>query len=219
MRLGLVAAAILTLAGCSEPGGTARAEDTSAGIPFPPRKPDPALGNTGPLCGDPRLQGSTSFTIKRPINACGVSGGVKLNSVSGIALTTPAVLTCETARTFADWLTGTADPLAQKTLGGSIEKVWMMGSYSCRTRNHQPGARLSEHSFGRAIDIGGVWLSTGKQITVKQNWGKGADGQYLRRIWKAACGPFKTVLGPEGDRFHKDHLHFDLAQRRSTYCR
>ena len=95
----------------------------------------------------------------------------------------------------------------------------MMGAYSCRTRNSQRGARLSEHAYGRAIDIGGMWLSTGRRITVKQNWGKGSAGQYLRRIWKAACGPFKTVLGSDGDRFHQDHLHFDLAQRRSTFCR
>ena len=222
MRLVALVLVVLSCSGCSDQPGPAFAADRGddiAGIPLPPPKPDLQASGTGMLCGDPRLQGSTTFDLKRPIPACGVRNGVKLTSVSGIKLTTPAVLTCRTARTFADWLTRTADPLAQRTLGGSIEKVWMMGAFSCRTRNSQRGARLSEHAYGRAIDIGGMWLSTGKRISVKQNWGKGADGQYLRRIWKAACGPFKTVLGPDGDRFHQDHLHFDLAQRRSTFCR
>jgi len=38
--------------------------------------------------------------------------------------------------------------------------------------------------------------------------------------WRAACGPFGTVLGPESNRFHRDHFHFDTARYRSgSYCR
>jgi len=37
---------------------------------------------------------------------------------------------------------------------------------------------------------------------------------------RAACGPFGTVLGPNADRFHQDHFHFDTARHRSgPYCR
>jgi hypothetical protein len=37
---------------------------------------------------------------------------------------------------------------------------------------------------------------------------------------KAACGPFGTVLGPNSNRFHQDHFHFDTARYRSgSYCR
>jgi hypothetical protein len=211
---------VLTACSADSPASDLVGNDIDpATVPMPPPKPGALAKSAGSLCGDARLSGSTTFDLRRPISACGVRNGVKVTSVSGIKLTTPAVLTCQTATRFADWLTNTADPLARKSLGGSIEKVWMMGAYSCRTRNSQRGARLSEHAYGRAIDVGGMWLSTGRQITVKTNWGKGSAGQYLRRIWKAACGPFKTVLGPDGDRFHQDHLHFDLAQRRSKFCR
>ena len=88
-----------------------------------------------------------------------------------------------------------------------------------RDRCPHRGARLSEHAQGRAIDIGGLWLANGRKITVKQNWGKGSAGQFLRTIWKKACGPFKTVLGPGSDRFHQDHLHLDTAHRRRSFCR
>jgi hypothetical protein len=39
-------------------------------------------------------------------------------------------------------------------------------------------------------------------------------------VRKAACGPFKTVLGPGSDADHALHFHFDLAPRRhgGTFC-
>lgn len=209
---------LLLLNGCA-PEAPAASNDRVSGVPFPPPKPVRTAKANTLLCSDPRLIGTSAVSLKRPIAACGISDPVRLTKVAGVELNTPAVLDCHTARTFADWLEKDADPAARSILGGKIEKVWMMGAYSCRSRNSQKGARLSEHAFGRAIDVGGVWLSTGKRITVQQNWGKGSAGKFLRRIWKAACGPFKTVLGPDGDRFHQDHLHFDTARRRSMFCR
>lgn len=215
----IVAVLCLTvLCGCAEQAPAVAGKQATT-VPMPPPKPGTRPRSTGALCGDPRLVGSTAVSLKRPIAACGIPDPVRLTKIAGVELTTPAVLDCHTAKTFADWITQDAEPAARKILGGNIQKIWMMGAYSCRSRNSQKGARLSEHAFGRAVDVGGVWLSTGKRITVQQNWGKGSAGQFLRRIWKAACGPFKTVLGPDGDRFHQDHLHFDTARRRSTFCR
>jgi extensin-like protein len=46
-----------------------------------------------------------------------------------------------------------------------------------------------------------------------------AEGAFLRRLHKGACGTFGTVLGPEANEAHRDHFHFDLAaRRRNTYC-
>jgi hypothetical protein len=37
---------------------------------------------------------------------------------------------------------------------------------------------------------------------------------------KSACGPFGTVLGPDADKYHKDHFHFDVAKHgNGAYCR
>lgn len=45
------------------------------------------------------------------------------------------------------------------------------------------------------------------------------SGQFLRRLHAGACGPFKTVLGPEANDFHRNHFHLDLADRkRGTFC-
>ena len=52
------------------------------------------------------------------------------------------------------------------------------------------------------------------------HWSTYRRGRLLRRLHGGACGPFGTVLGPESDRFHQDHFHFDTASYRSgPYCR
>lgn len=197
--------------------------------PIPPRRSEVVLALAAQsgarsrsgrgLCEDPRLEGEVIAPVSGHIAACGISAPVRVTAISGIKLSTPAQLNCQTAETFADWLTGVANPLARQDLRSGISNVWVMASYSCRTRNHRAGARLSEHSFGRAIDIGGVTLEDGRRITVLRDWNKGNVGHFLRKISQRACGPFKTVLGPEADRHHLNHFHFDVAQRRSTFCR
>jgi hypothetical protein len=48
---------------------------------------------------------------------------------------------------------------------------------------------------------------------------KSAEGAFLHRLHKGACGVFGTVLGPEANDAHRDHFHFDLAgRRRSALC-
>jgi hypothetical protein len=39
-------------------------------------------------------------------------------------------------------------------------------------------------------------------------------------VRKAACGPFRTVLGPGADADHSLHFHFDLEPRKSksAFC-
>jgi hypothetical protein len=46
-----------------------------------------------------------------------------------------------------------------------------------------------------------------------------AEGQFLRRMHEGACGIFSTVLGPEANEAHRNHLHLDLAARKQTaFC-
>lgn len=48
---------------------------------------------------------------------------------------------------------------------------------------------------------------------------KTKNGQFLRRLFKGACGLFGTVLGPEANEAHRDHFHFDLkARKRRAVC-
>ena len=43
--------------------------------------------------------------------------------------------------------------------------------------------------------------------------------RFLRRMHAGACAMFGTVLGPEANEAHRDHLHLDLASRKhSAFC-
>lgn len=172
-----------------------------------------------------RMLGLVSVSID-PIRKgqCGIDVPTKVSALDNgaIALTSNAVLSCRAAQSFATFMRDQVEPLARKNLRGSVTGVRVAASYSCRTRNNVPGAKLSEHAHGNAIDIsafeieGVGWVEVGK--------GKNASARrFLTDVREAGCGPFTTVLGPGSDGYHKDHFHFDVIRRgkngTSTYCR
>ncbi len=199
--------------------------------PLPPERPapgpasaahasDPLPGPAQMICRDPRLSGDPRPDIIDVGQlACGIDDPVRVTSVAGIRLAPPALLGCRTARRLADWLTGVAQPEARAHLQTGIAEVRVMGSYACRTQNNA-GRQRSEHARGRAIDIGGFTLTNGVEVTLARDWGETPEGAFLREIWRKGCGPFATVLGPEADRHHRDHLHLDTSPRGGEpYCR
>ncbi len=126
---------------------------------------------------------------------------------------------CGTARALNSWVETGLRP-AVKRYGGGVSGLRVVAHYACRTRNSQKGAKLSEHGKGKAIDIAGIKLQNGGEITVLAGWNDRKEGKILRKAWKSACGPFGTVLGPNSNRFHLDHFHFDTASYRSgPYCK
>ena len=173
----------------------------------------------GGLCGDPEFVGTMSGPVADPVEGCGIDKAVRLTSVHGVRLSQPATLDCRTARTLGTWVEQSAKPEVGR-MGGGLRGLRVAAHYVCRTRNHQRGARISEHGKGRAIDISALQLRDGSEISVLRDWGKGQGGRVLRRLHGGACGPFGTVLGPGSDGFHRDHLHFDTARHRGgPYCR
>jgi hypothetical protein len=129
---------------------------------------------------------------------------------------------CPMVPTLKKWLDDVAQPAAMEWFGQPIIEIRSMGSYACRARNNQRGAKLSEHSFANAIDIGGFKLADGRVVSVLKGWRGDLPSQgFLRSALKRSCRYFSTVLGP-GAAFHADHFHFDLARhnrKRSSYCR
>lgn len=173
----------------------------------------------GAVCGDPDIQGEIVGYVPGRISACGIQDGVRVKSVSGIPLSQEAVIDCRTAKALKKWVVKGMKP-AIGTSGGGVSQIKVAAHYACRTRNNQPGAKVSEHGKGRAIDISGFRLRNGTEITLLKDWSRRDTGAILRKMHARACGIFGTVLGPESDRFHKDHFHFDTARYRSgSFCR
>ena len=80
------------------------------------------------------------------------------------------------------------------------------------------GARLSEHAFGNAMDVGSFRLADGRIISIVRDWyhGDEAAQAFLRDVHSGACSHFTTVLGPGYNIFHYNHFHVDLAMHGNT---
>ena len=172
----------------------------------------------GAVCNDPDIQGTAVGAVPGRIAGCGIADAVRVRSVAGVKLSRGSLMDCRTARALKSWVTEGLRP-AVGTTGGGVEELRVLAHYACRSRNSQRGARISEHGKGRAIDIGAIRLRDGSELTVLTDW-TGPRARLMRKLHKSACGPFGTVLGPNSDRFHRDHFHFDTARYRSgPYCR
>ena len=178
----------------------------------------PLIVTRGAVCGTPLIQGVVLGEVEGP-GRCGFTDAVEVDAVGGVMLSQPSRMRCDTARTLNTWVTGQMKPAVGKT-GGGVKSLQVAAHYSCRRRNNRSTGRLSEHSFGKAIDISAFNLADGSEISVLRDWGRGERGQILRALHRSACGPFGTVLGPNSDRFHQGHFHFDTANHRGgPYCR
>ena len=173
---------------------------------------------TGPICRDRAIRGQILAPIPPALPGCGISDPVRVESVAGVTLDPGAIMTCDTAEALKTWVEGSVKP-AWGRIGGGVTRLDVAASYDCRPQNNQAGARISDHGQGRALDISAVGLANGARVSVLDGWSDDLAGQALRRMHEGACGPFRTVIGPDGDRFHRDHLHLDTAERRRALCR
>lgn len=177
-----------------------------------------AVSRKGSVCGVPEIKGETLARVNGA-GACGIEAPVRVTSVSGVAVSRAPTIDCSTAKALNDWVRKGVIPAVGNT-GGGVARINVIAHYACRSRNNQKGARLSEHSYGRAVDVSGVTLMDGSTLTVLKHWRSPQFGKIIKAMHASACGPFGTVLGPSADRFHQDHLHVDTARYRSgSYCR
>jgi hypothetical protein len=134
-----------------------------------------------------------------------------------IELAPDALMNCTLAEASAKFAKDVISPAAKAAYGEELKSISQASAYVCRPRN---GTRkLSEHAFGNALDIAQFTLSKDTKIDVEPAPDEKA-AKFLAEIRKAACGPFKTVLGPGSDADHSLHFHFDLAPRKhgGTFC-
>ncbi|WP_186827109.1 extensin family protein [Shimia ponticola] len=174
-----------------------------------------------PICGSDSILGKRIPDVGQasPNPGCGFNDAVRVYAVSGIELSPPARMQCRTARITNSWARNHIQPEAISR-GDAIVTAHVAADYSCRTRNHKKGARLSEHAKGTAIDIKAFTFASGKRLSVLDNW-RGEGGRMMQALFRASCRIWHTAIGPEGDRYHLDHFHFDAARAYGPggYCR
>ena len=173
------------------------AELRTLGVKF---KINQAIDDSGE-CGSPR-----------PLHIKSLKGGINIKSYNDVNLR------CETALNFARWVSEVVVPSSKLHLGIKPDKLVLSTTYKCRRRNSNPTAKYSEHAYANAIDFLGIDFDDGSSMEIKVR----KDDSNAMRAFQAAirggsCAYFTTVIGPMTNKYHNDHLHLDLAERKSGY--
>ncbi len=151
----------------------------------------------------------------RSTGACRIRDAVQVSRIGQAKLSRPAIMTCALAVQLSEFETVVLQPAAKRTLGSPITTIHHYGTYACR--NARSKSRLSQHAYANAIDIGIFETASGIKTSVSRHWDEaGSKGEFLKTVGQGACTLFHGVLGPDSDRNHQDHFHFDMGPY--TYC-
>ncbi|MFM9853664.1 MAG: extensin family protein [Sphingomonadaceae bacterium] len=150
---------------------------------------------------------------------CSTLSSIKL-TVAGVPITNVTAIQCPLAEALTQWVQGPVQIAARRHLGSKVVRIDSFGAYSCRNvigRASAAGKR-SEHATANAVDISAFVLSDGRRVSVLGGWnGKPEERDFLRAVRAEACTRFQTVLSPDFNAAHADHLHFDMG--RGPFCR
>jgi hypothetical protein len=149
---------------------------------------------------------------------CFAFASVKLSD-AGVPVSNLGAMSCPLAATFTAWVKNGVMPAARLYLGAELARVETFGSYSCRNVNGATSGRLSEHASANAVDVSGFLLADGRRIMIKLDWANQDPSvrSFLAAIHTSACRRFKTVLSPNYNALHADHVHLDMG--RGPFCR
>ena len=154
--------------------------------------------------------------------ACGYDLGIELRHANPAALRfAPAglITAYPVAAALVVWERDVVQPAAERLFGERVARVDHFGSYSCRRLYGRTEGAYSEHATANAVDIAGFRLASGRRISVLGDWpdaskdDAGKDAAFLREVRSGACDLFATVLSPDYNAAHADHLHLDQAAR------
>lgn len=148
-------------------------------------------------------------------SGCSALGAVQLRDI-GTPTTNLGAMTCPLAFAFTQWVQSDLQIPAMGEFGNPVVRIETFGTYSCRPI--AGSERLSEHASANAVDVAAFVLKDGRRVSVLGGWnGDERDGRFLRAVRAAACRRFNTVLSPDYNAAHRDHLHFDMG--RGPFCR
>jgi hypothetical protein len=128
------------------------------------------------------------------------------------------IMQCPLAVRYVIWDRQVLQPAAEAVYGSRAVAVNTYGTYACRRiyGSTETTDRPSEHARANALDVASITLADGRTVSVETDWdGQGPNGTagagFLRRLRDGACRVFSTVLTPDYNAAHQDHLHLDGA--------
>ena len=131
---------------------------------------------------------------------CGMTRPLKVSALDDGKVAVDKILTidCPMIPALEAWLRDIVQPDAEARFGQRVAAVNVFGAYSCRPIDNEPGARLSEHAFGNAVDVAGFTLADGRTLQYVRDWKSDGtqEAAFLHEAHAGACQYFTTVLGP-----------------------
>ena len=178
------------------------------------------LGGDGEQCRALLGRAGIRFGALPPHRAspqCGYDSAVRFVRGGALAIAyRPADLatSCPVAAALALWEWHVVQPAALRHFGRRVAAIDHFGSYSCRRLYGRDEGAWSEHATANALDIAGFRLEDGTRLSIVGDWhNDGPRGRFLRDVRDGACRLFATVLSPDYNAAHRDHLHLDQADR------
>lgn len=151
-------------------------------------------------------------------HSCSTIGTVRLDEI-GVPVANLGAMRCGLAEKFTRWVRNAVAPAAYQMLGSQLVKVETYGTYACRDTVGTATARLSGHAIANAVDVAAFDLADGRRISVLGDYHSG-DPQvraFMAAIHASACKRFGTVLSPDYNSAHRNHLH--LEDDHASFCR
>ena len=166
------------------------AEIGDADRPVPPRRAGPDCGFADGMRLMPEGRQSILLRPQGPVAGCAVAAALAL------------------------WEREVVQPAAEKHFGIPVAVIDHAGTYACRRLYGRSEGGFSEHASANAFDVLGFTLADGRSVSVLRDWpGSGPNAAFLRDVRDGACRLFATVLSPDYNPAHRDHLHLDQASR------
>lgn len=167
-----------------------------------------------PACRQALADGNVAFTALEPDGDGACRREDRTLAQGGLLAPEAASMTCQTMLGYELWLRHAVQPAAQQLLGIPVARIEHLGTYNCRRIGSGATGDWSEHATGNAIDIAAFVLADGTRVSVLDDWqGDGSKARFLHRVRNGACDSFATVLSPDYNAAHADHLHLDQAAR------
>ena len=195
---------LIALAGCAQRPVAAPAAPVSAG---------------GQCVGQLRSLGTVYGQAESPLAAhpCGIEDPV-LVTAAPLPFAHPVLMGCELAARVTRWQSEAVIADSRRYLGQPVTgAVQPLIGYACRQEIGSRRNYVSQHGYGRALDIGGWRLADGTVVSVARDWHDGgAKGRFLHAVALDACRYFAVVLTPDVNAAHRSHFHVDIGDYR--YC-
>jgi len=191
----------------------ARPDYSASPKPLPPKPATQIYQAACPVVLDGRAVGKIMAPLAE--NGCGTQSPFRITAIRTpdrtIKLSSAIKVNCSMATALVEWVSA-LDRQVEAASKSTLSKINVGTSYTCRRRNNQESGKISEHGFANALDLTGFELGNGKTVALPSAWNtEGVAQELIKSAHKLACTHFTTVLGPQANALHQDHLHLDMG--------